>query len=205
MQPKTIDAYSRAIRRIGEHFQGHLDNLSQEQLVDYFGLTKRSQAAMALQGDFKLITTGTPIENHLGELWNLFHFINPGLLGSLKKFNERYAQAIENNKDHNTQQLLKKLLRPFILRRLKNDVLQELPAKTEITIHVELSQEERTFYEAMRRNAVQAMQTAQAEGQHAGQQHLKVLAEIMKLRRTCCHPKLVMEDSPLSSAKLQAF
>lgn len=169
------------------------------------GLTKRSQAAMALQGDFKLITTGTPIENHLGELWNLFHFINPGLLGSLKKFNERYALAIENNKDHAAQQRLKKLLRPFILRRLKNDVLKELPAKTEITIHVELSQEERTFYEAMRRNAVQAMQTAQDEGQQAGQQHLKVLAEIMKLRRACCHPKLVMEDSPISSAKLQAF
>lgn len=168
-------------------------------------LTKRSQAAMALQGDFKLITTGTPIENHLGELWNLFHFINPGLLGSLKKFNERYAQAIENNKDHNTQLRLKKLLRPFILRRLKNDVLKELPAKTEITIHVELSEEERVFYEAMRRNAVQAMQVAQTEGQQAGQQHLKVLAEIMKLRRACCHPKLVMQDSPISSAKLQAF
>ncbi|MCK5664595.1 MAG: hypothetical protein KAI17_13980, partial [Thiotrichaceae bacterium] len=169
------------------------------------GLTKRSQAAMALQGDFKLITTGTPIENHLGELWNLFNFINPGLLGSLKKFNERYAQAIENNKDHSIQLRLKKLLRPFILRRLKNDVLKELPAKTEITLHVELSQEERTFYEAMRRNAVQVMQAAQDEGQQAGQQHLKVLAEIMKLRRACCHPKLVMEDSPLSSAKLQVF
>ncbi len=169
------------------------------------GLTKRSQAAMALQGDFKLITTGTPIENHLGELWNLFHFINPGLLGSLKKFNECYAQAIENNKDHGAQRRLKKLLRPFILRRLKNDVLKELPAKTEITIHVELSQEERVFYEAMRRNAVQVMQAAQDEGQQAGQQHLRVLAEIMKLRRTCCHPKLVIEDSPISSAKLQAF
>ncbi|MBT7434580.1 MAG: DEAD/DEAH box helicase [Gammaproteobacteria bacterium] len=169
------------------------------------GLTKRSQAAMALQGDFKLITTGTPIENHLGELWNLFHFINPGLLGTLKKFNERYAQAIENNKDRSAQQRLKKLLRPFILRRLKNDVLQELPAKTEITLHVELSQEERTFYEAMRRNAVQVMQASQEKGQQAGQQHLKVLAEIMKLRRTCCHPKLVQEDSPISSAKLQAF
>ncbi len=169
------------------------------------GLTKRSQAAMALQADFKVITTGTPIENHLGELWNLFHFINPGLLGSLKKFNERYAQAIENSKDHATQQHLKKLLRPFILRRLKSDVLQELPSKTEITLHVELSKEERTFYEAMRRNAMQAMQDALKEGQQAGQQHLKILAEIMKLRRACCHPKLVMEDSPLSSAKLQAF
>ncbi len=167
--------------------------------------TKRSQAAMALQADFKIITTGTPIENHLGELWNLFNFINPGLLGSLKKFNERYAQAIENDKDHGAQQRLKKLLRPFILRRLKNDVLKELPAKTEITLHVELSAEERTFYEAMRRNAVDAMLAVEKEGQQAGQQHLQILAEIMKLRRACCHPKLVMQDSPLGSAKLQAF
>ncbi|MDC9729249.1 MAG: DEAD/DEAH box helicase [Methyloprofundus sp.] len=168
------------------------------------GATKRSKAAMALQADFKMVTTGTPIENHLGELWNLFHFINPGLLGSLKKFNERYAQAIENDKDHETQIRLKKLLRPFILRRLKTDVLKELPSRTEITLHVELSDEERTFYEALRRNAMESMRKAQEEAQ-AGAQHLQVLAEIMKLRRACCHPKLVVEDSPLSSAKLQAF
>jgi len=168
------------------------------------GATKRSKAAMALQADFKMVTTGTPIENHLGELWNLFHFINPGLLGSLKKFNERYAQAIENDKDHATQLRLKKLLRPFILRRLKTDVLKELPSRTEITLQVELSAEERTFYEALRRNAMDSMIKAQEEAQ-AGAQHLQVLAEIMKLRRACCHPKLVIEDSPLSSSKLQAF
>jgi SNF2 family DNA or RNA helicase len=165
-------------------------------------LTKRSKAAMALQADFKLITTGTPIENHLGELWNLFNFINPGLLGSLQKFNERYAQAIENQQDQESQQRLRKLLRPFILRRLKNDVLTELPSRTEVTLHVELSPEERTFYEAFRRNA---MQTMMATTDQPGQKHLKVLAEIMKLRRACCHPRLVMEESTLGSSKLQAF
>jgi hypothetical protein len=168
------------------------------------GATKRSKAAMALQGDFKMVTTGTPIENHLGELWNLFNFINPGLLGSLKQFNERYAQAIENDKDHATQLRLKKLLRPFILRRLKTDVLKELPSRTEITLHVELSTEERIFYEALRRNAMDNMLKAQQEVQ-AGAQHLQVLAEIMKLRRACCHPKLVIEDSSLSSSKLKVF
>jgi SNF2 family DNA or RNA helicase len=165
-------------------------------------LTKRSKAVMALQADFKLITTGTPIENHLGELWNLFNFINPGLLGSLQKFNERYAQAIENQQDQEIQQRLKKLLRPFILRRLKNDVLTELPSRTEVTLHVELSPEERTLYEALRRNA---MQTMMETTDQPGQKHLKVLAEIMKLRRACCHPRLVMEESTLGSSKLQAF
>lgn len=165
-------------------------------------LTKRSKAAMALQADFKLITTGTPIENHLGELWNLFNFINPGLLGSLQKFNERYAQAIENQHDPHTQQRLKKLLRPFILRRLKNDVLTELPSRTEVTLHVELSPEERNLYEAMRRNAMQVM-TENTD--QPGHKQLKILAEIMKLRRACCHPRLVMDASPFSSSKLQAF
>lgn len=167
------------------------------------GLTKRSKAAMALQANFKLITTGTPIENHLGELWNLFNFINPGLLGSIQKFNERYAQAIENNHDLGTQKRLRKLLRPFILRRLKNDVLTELPSRTEVTLHIELSAEEKALYEALRRSALQNMQNAAQD--QAGQQHLRVLAEIMKLRRACCNPRLVMEDSPLPSAKLQAF
>jgi SNF2 family DNA or RNA helicase len=165
-------------------------------------LTKRSKAALALKADFKLITTGTPIENHLGELWNLFNFINPGLLGSLKKFNERYAQAIENDKNHDTQQRLKKLLRPFILRRLKNDVLTELPSRTEVTLHIELGPEERALYEALRRNAMQVMGRNTSQPAH---NQLKILAEIMKLRRACCHPRLVMEGSTLSSSKLQAF
>lgn len=165
-------------------------------------LTKRSKAAMALQADFKLITTGTPIENHLGELWNLFNFINPGLLGSLQYFNHRYAQAIENNKDHELQHRLRKLLRPFILRRLKNDVLTELPPRTEVTLHIELSAEERAFYEALRRNAMNALLTSHDKAEH---KQLKILAEIMKLRRACCHPSLVMDDSLISSSKLQAF
>ena len=166
------------------------------------GMTKRSKAAMALKADFRMVTTGTPIENHLGELWNLFNFINPSLLGSLAKFNERYANPIENNRDHNAQQRLKKVLRPFILRRLKNDVLTELPARTEVTLHIELSNEERAFYEALRRDALKVMQESQTKG---GNQQLQVLAEIMKLRRACCNPRLVLEDSPLMSSKLEAF
>jgi SNF2 family DNA or RNA helicase len=165
-------------------------------------LTKRSKAVMALQADFKMITTGTPIENHLGELWNLFNFINPGLLGSLPKFNERFALPIESRQDAEVQQRLRKLLRPFILRRMKNDVLTELPARTEVTLHVDLSPEERTFYEALRRNAMQALLENTAQ---PGAQHLKVLAEIMKLRRACCHPQLVMAESTVASSKLAAF
>ncbi len=88
------------------------------------------------------------------------------------------------------------------MRRLKNDVLTELPSRTEVTLHIELSAEERAFYEALRRNAMDALLSSNEKTEH---KQLKILAEIMKLRRACCHPSLVMEESTLSSSKLQAF
>ncbi|AHJ28597.1 DEAD/DEAH box helicase [Nodularia spumigena CS-584] len=164
--------------------------------------TKRSQAAMNLKSGFKLITTGTPIENHLGELWNLFRFINPGLLGSFESFNQRFAIPIEKFQDKQARNKLKKLIQPFLLRRTKNQVLEELPDRTEILLHVELSREEMAFYEALRRQAISKLTESDAE---AGKKHLQVLAEIMKLRRACCNPSLVMPDTELPSSKLQLF
>ena len=121
-------------------------------------LTKRSQAIMRLRGGFRMITTGTPIENHLGELWNLFRFINPGLLGSLQTFNRRFAAPIEQDRDQGARQRLRQLLRPFILRRLKSEVLSELPARTEITLQLELSAGETALYEALRQQAIERQQ-----------------------------------------------
>ncbi|WP_341531346.1 DEAD/DEAH box helicase (plasmid) [Nostoc sp. UHCC 0302] len=164
--------------------------------------TKRSQAAMNLKSNFKLITTGTPIENHLGELWNLFRFTNPGLLGSFESFNQRFAIPIEKFQDKQARNKLKKLIQPFLLRRTKNQVLEELPSRTEILLHVELSREEMAFYEALRRQAISKLTESDAE---AGKKHLQVLAEIMKLRRACCNPSLVMPDTELPSSKLQLF
>lgn len=164
---------------------------------------KRSQAAMQLRGGFKIITTGTPIENHLGELWNLFRFINPGLLGSRKSFRERFAIPIEKDKSTRAHTQLQHLIRPFILRRHKRDVLAELPEKTEVTLRVNLSASERAFYEALRRNAVEEIQ--QQREQPSGTQHLQVLAQLMRLRRACCNPQLVDPDSTVKSAKLELF
>ncbi|MEE3719460.1 DEAD/DEAH box helicase [Tumidithrix elongata RA019] len=175
--------------------------LDEAQAIKNFA-TKRSQAAMTLQGGFKLITTGTPIENHIGELWNLFRFINPGLLGSLESFNQRFANPIERSQDKQARSQLKKLIQPFLLRRTKNQVLAELPQRTEITLQVELSKEEMAFYEALRRDAIAKLSHSEA---NAGQKHLQVLAEIMKLRRACCNTRLVKSDIPLPSAKLQLF
>jgi superfamily II DNA or RNA helicase len=183
--------------------------LDEAQSIKNFA-TKRSQAAMNLQGKFKIVATGTPIENHLGELWNLFRFINPGLLGTLDDFNLRFANAIERSGDapsdklrqRNTRLQLKKLIQPFILRRLKRDVLTELPSRTEITLQVELSPAEMAFYEALRQQAIAKLTESDAP---AGQKHLQVLAEIMKLRRACCNPQLVTTGIPIPSAKLQLF
>ncbi|NEP76625.1 DEAD/DEAH box helicase, partial [Okeania sp. SIO2G5] len=164
--------------------------------------TKRSKAAMKLQAGFKVLTTGTPIENHLGELWNLFRFINPGLLGSMEKFNQKFAYPIERDEDKQARHRLKKLISPFILRRTKSQVLNELPSRTEITLQVELSKEEMAMYEALRREAIERLADSEVKG---GAKHLQVLAEIMKLRRMCCNPKLIMPDTDLMGSKLELF
>jgi SNF2 family DNA or RNA helicase len=157
---------------------------------------------MKLQAGFKLITTGTPIENHLGELWNLFRFINPGLLGSLESFNQKFAGPIEREQDVAARDRLKQLVQPFMLRRTKDQVLSELPSRTEILLQVELSKEEAAFYEALRQEAIRKLTESDAE---AGTKHLQVLAEIMKLRRACCNPTLVNPKVKITSSKLELF
>ncbi len=165
-------------------------------------MTKRSQAAMSLSADFRMILTGTPIENHLGELWNLFQFINPGLLGSMEQFHQRFALPIERDHNRDVSQQLKRLVQPFLLRRTKTQVLSELPPRTEVTVPVTLPDDEALLYEAARQRAVKEItkKTDDARGQH-----VKILAEIMRLRRACCHPSLLLPECNLPGAKLTAF
>ena len=163
--------------------------------------TQRSRAAMGLSADFRMIMTGTPLENHLGELWNLFQFINPGLLGSLEQFNERFAIPIERDGSSSARSHLKRLIQPFILRRTKTQVLQELPSRTEVTLQVQLSDDEVALYEALRRKAVE---TLAKETDKRGE-HLRILGQIMKLRRVCCHPDLVAPDAGVKSSRLELF
>ena len=164
--------------------------------------TMRSRAAMRLAGDFRMITTGTPIENHLGELHNLFSFINPGLLGSTDSFSKVFASPIHQEGSQSAKARLKRLIQPFILRRTKTAVLDELPARTEITLRIEMSREERALYEAMRQRAIEKLES---DSEEESPQHLKVLAEITRLRRACCHPRLVMPQSEIEGSKLETF
>jgi superfamily II DNA or RNA helicase len=175
--------------------------LDEAQAIKNF-ITKRSRAAMLLNGRFKMITTGTPIENHLPELWNLFEFINPGLLGSLSQFNQRFAVPIERHNDTEAKKKLKKLISPFIMRRLKSQVLEELPARTEILLQVEMTEKEAALYAALRQGALERLHHSAGP---PGKRSLQILREIMRLRRACCNPRLVLPETDIPSAKLALF
>lgn len=168
------------------------------------GGTQRSRAAMKLDGNFRMIATGTPVENHLGELWNLFRFINPGLLGSQDRFNKRFAIPIERNNNREVRSRLRKLVHPFILRRTKNQVLEELPERTEIRVSVEMSRDERALYEALRRKALKKLESHEGP-ENPGEKRFAILAEITRLRRACCHPELVAPEMGIAGSKLEAF
>lgn len=160
--------------------------------------TKMSKAAMSLQAKRKVILTGTPIQNHLSELWNLFQFINPGLLGSSEQFARKFIEPIEGRHDKERQNQLRRLISPFLLRRTKGEVIEELPEKNEITIPVELSSDEMTMYEVRRR---------QAEKSVLADKNVKVstLAEITKLREMACSVSLVDKKWKKPSSKVLAF
>lgn len=142
--------------------------------------TKTSAAAMKLQSKNKLILTGTPIQNHLGELWNLFQFINPGLLGSYEQFNQKYIIPIGQNKDKQRQLQLNRIVHPFMLRRTKQEVVEELPDKEEIILPVELTEEELAIYETIRHKAKAML------GQKGASVSVSVLSEITRLRQAAC-------------------
>jgi hypothetical protein len=165
--------------------------------------TKRAQASQRLDAAFRVALTGTPIENYLEELWSLFNTINPGLLGSREAFQKRFATPIERGQDGHARQALRTLIRPFILRRTKSAVLSELPPRTERIVDVDLPEEERAFYEALRRKALETLDSLPAGA--AGQRKIHILAEITRLRRACCHPGLIDPHTALPGAKLEVF
>ena len=160
--------------------------------------TQTSKAAMQLQADFRLMLTGTPLQNHLSEIWNLFQFANPGLLGSFQQFTDRFILPIERDHDQDRQRLLRRLLSPFLLRRTKDDVLNELPEKTEITLRVDLSADEQALYDNLRQQAIANLE----EGSKSA---LQTLAEITRLRQAACHPRLINEKLKTPSSKTAAF
>ena len=152
--------------------------------------TQRSRAACALKAGFRVAATGTPVENHPEEMWSLFRYLNPGLLGSQKGYGQRFG-------GDKGQQELARLVRPFLLRRTKGQVLHELPPRTEILERVPMSAGESALYESLRRQAV--------DGLKAADDYVSVLAQLTRLRRVCCHPRLVVPEMGMASSKLDRF
>ncbi|MCC8071997.1 MAG: DEAD/DEAH box helicase [Bacteroidales bacterium] len=160
--------------------------------------TQMSRAAMTLHAQNKIILTGTPIQNRLSELWNLFRFINPGLLGSYEEFTRRFITPIEVYKDKETSKKLQRLIHPFMLRRTKEEVVDELPEKSEVTLPVDLSDEEMAIYEHIRQRAEDMLSDEDADPQN-----FNVLAEITRLRQAACSPALVEPSFQADSSKTQ--
>lgn len=165
--------------------------------------THRWSAASALDAESSIALTGTPVENHIGEVHALFDVLAPGMLGSRAAFDRIFASAIARG-DRSAVGLLRQLVRPFVLRRTKSQVLAELPPKTELLRVVVPTPEHRAFYEAVRRRAVERMTSLRA-GKRAGQAHIEMLAEITRLRRAAVDPRLVGGEEAPSGSKLDAL
>ncbi len=157
-----------------------------------------AQAAYRLDAEFRVALTGTPVENRLDELWSQLHFLNRGLLGGRAHFRRRYARPIADGDPHSAA-LLRERIRPFLLRRKKQDVAPELPPLTEVVLHCELSDEERAVY-----NAVRAATVEQVVAQlSAGGSVLAALEALLRLRQAACHPALVPGQRAAGSSKLE--
>lgn len=169
-------------------------------------LAKRSQALFDIAADFRMALSGTPVENRLAELWSIMRFCNPGLLGTLARFNERFATPIERSRDRDAQRMLRRLIAPFVLRRTKAQVLDDLPARTELVFAVEPDADEAAHYEALRRQAVRsAEEISEQDGMPAGQARMQILAQLTRLRRAACDPRLTTPDLGYVGAKVRAF
>jgi superfamily II DNA or RNA helicase len=160
--------------------------------------TLRAKAALGLVSDVRVALTGTPVENHVGELWSIMNFLNPGLLGSSKSFEERFGRPIQRDGDRQAAQLLRRLVRPFVLRRKKSEVLDDLPEKTVITLRVEPSEAERALFAALREQALARL----TDRDKPAESRVRLLAELMRMRRAACHPALVAPQAGIESSKL---
>ena len=163
--------------------------------------TRRAQAALRINAAMRVAVTGTPVENRLDELWTLMHLLNPGLLGPRDRFAARFAVPIERDRDPRAAQRLRRLVRPFLLRRTKSEVLSDLPERTEIALRIEPSTDEVAFHTALRAEALEAVSEMAGRG---GDARFHVLAQISRLRRAASDPRLAVAGA-VGGAKLDAL
>lgn len=154
--------------------------------------TLQAQAIRRLTADYRIAMTGTPVENHLGDLWSLFSFLNPGLLGSAEEFRRRYATPIERYRDPEATARLRQQVGPLILRRLKSDpgIVADLPEKLENRVVTNLSLEQAALYEAVVQETLEKVTAVEGI-----QRHGAILAGLTRLKQICNHPAAVTPDA----------
>jgi superfamily II DNA or RNA helicase len=161
--------------------------------------TKAAAIASELTANHRLCLTGTPLENHLGELWSLFNFLLPGFLGEERSFRERYRTPIEREGDSARRNFLARRIKPFLLRRTKAEVAKDLPPKTEITREVDITGAQADLYETVR-VAMDKRVRDEIAAHGIAKSHIIVLDALLKLRQICCDPRLV-KSSAVSTKK----
>lgn len=162
--------------------------------------TKAAKAVKEIRADFKVALTGTPIENRLSELWSIFDYLMPGFLFPYRRFREEFEVPIVAGNQEEEMDCLRRMIRPFVLRRLKRDVLKELPAKLEEAVYAGMEGEQMRLYRAHVQR-LRLMLEGQTEEEFATQK-IQMLSELTRLRQLCCDPALVYEDYHEESAKL---
>ncbi len=188
-----------------EH-QYHMVILDEAQTIKN-PVAKATQVARKLDTRHRLCLTGTPMENHLGELWSLYHFLMPGFLGSQESFNKRFRNPIEKQGSSAARSALTARARTFMLRRRKTEVATELPPKTTTVVQIDMGSTQQKLYEAIRA-AMQAKVQLQIAQKGFKRSHIEILDALLKLRQVCCHPSLLKLDSvkkDVESAKLKAL
>jgi len=154
--------------------------------------SKQARAARSIRGDYRIALTGTPVENHVGDLWSLMEFLNPGLLGSRAEFKRRFLVPIQASNSQDAAQRLKSLTGPFILRRLKTDksVIADLPDKLEMTVYCTLTREQASLYAAVVAEAMPGLERSEGIARKG-----LVLATLSKLKQVCNHPAQFLGDN----------
>lgn len=159
-----------------------------------------AQAVKAISAAHRFALSGTPIENTLTELWSIFDFILPGYLGDYKHFLSEYERPIIKENNHQRMEQLSMLIRPFILRRLKEEVLDELPPKIETKVSVELNKHQKKLYMAYVNQAKGELRAY--DKMPGGQRSMKILSVLTRLRQICCHPSLFMDNYNHEASKM---
>lgn len=180
------------------HFEVQI--IDEAQYIKNFN-TQAARSVKEISAGFKLALTGTPIENRLSELWSIFDYLMPGYLYSYHRFQDSFETPIVQEQDETVRKRLQKMIKPFVLRRLKKDVLTDLPDKLEENLYARLEGEQQSLYDAHVKRLLMTVDKESEEEFRKGK--IQILAELTKLRQLCCDPGLLYENYQGESAKLQ--